>query len=129
MVPNLFGITVAELTALNPWIGSNCDTGIWSQLTSDGYEQVCVLRSNMQPTSTATTSANPTITTGPDPPAPTQPGASEKCLEWHTVADGDSCWAIANDAGISLDEFYQMNPGVGSNCEALWLGYAVCARE
>ncbi|GFP55620.1 LysM domain-containing protein ARB_00327 [Trichoderma asperellum] len=50
MVPDLFGITVAELTRLNPWIGSNCDTGIWSKLTSDGYEQVCVLRSGGQPT-------------------------------------------------------------------------------
>ncbi|UKZ93577.1 uncharacterized protein TrAFT101_008487 [Trichoderma asperellum] len=50
MVPDLFGITVAELTRLNPWIGSNCDTGIWSKMTSDGYEQVCVLRSGAQPT-------------------------------------------------------------------------------
>lgn len=50
MAPDLFGITVAELTRLNPWIGSNCDTGVWSKLTPDGYEQVCILGSGAQPT-------------------------------------------------------------------------------
>ncbi|KAK4163124.1 hypothetical protein QBC43DRAFT_355514, partial [Cladorrhinum sp. PSN259] len=123
MVPYLFGITVAELTRLNPWIGSDCDT--------DGYEQVCILGSDTQPTGSPTTTATtaPTTTTGTAPPAPTQPGTSENCKKWHTVADGDGCWSIAAAAGISLDEFYRMNPGVGSDCSTLCLGYAVCIGE
>ncbi|KAG6005151.1 hypothetical protein E4U21_000405 [Claviceps maximensis] len=131
MAPQLFGITVAELTRLNPWIGSNCDTGIWSHLTSDGYEQVCVLASDARPTSspTSTASAVPSTTTGAAPPAPTQPGTSKNCKKWHTVVSGDGCWSIANAAGIGLDEFYRMNTGVGSDCSALWLGYAVCIGE
>ncbi|KAG5929743.1 hypothetical protein E4U42_004670 [Claviceps africana] len=131
MVPQLFGITVAELTRLNPWIGSDCDTGIWSQLTRDGYEQVCVLASGTQPISSpaSTTRAAPSTTTGAVPPAPTQPGASKNCKKWHTVVSGDGCWSIANAAGIGLDEFYRMNTGVGSDCSALWLGYAVCVGE
>ncbi|KAG5951736.1 hypothetical protein E4U53_002385 [Claviceps sorghi] len=132
MVPQLFGITVAELTRLNPWIGSDCDGGIWSRLTRDGYEQVCVLASGgTQPVSppASTARAVPSTTTGAAPPAPTQPGASKNCKKWHTVVSGDGCWAIANAAGIGLDEFYRMNTGVGSDCSALWLGYAVCIGE
>ncbi|KAG6039143.1 hypothetical protein E4U41_003159 [Claviceps citrina] len=131
MVPDLFGITVAELTRLNPWIGSNCDTGIWSQLTPDGYEQVCVLGAGSQPTGspTATTNTVSTTTAGTAPPAPTQPGTSKNCKKWHTVVSGDGCWSIANAAAISLDDFYRMNTGVGSDCSALWLGYAVCIGE
>ncbi|KAG6168259.1 hypothetical protein E4U51_002407 [Claviceps purpurea] len=126
MVPQLFGITVAELTRLNPWIGSDCDTGIWSQMTPDGYEQVCVLASG---TPTSTTSSTVPTTTVVAPPAPTQPGASKNCKKWHTVVSGDGCWSIATAAGISLDDFYRMNTGVGSDCSALWLGYAVCVGE
>jgi hypothetical protein len=48
------------------------------------------------------------------------------CVKWHVVASDDGCWAIANQYAISLDDFYKWNPGVGSNCESLWLGYAVC---
>lgn len=131
MVPDLFDIIVVELTRLNPWIGSNCDTGIWSQLTLDGYEQVCVLGSGTQPTSlpTTTISTVPAKTTGTTPPAPTQPGTSKDCKKWHTVVSGDGCWSIANAAGISLDEFYRMNTGVGSDCSTLWLGYAVRIGE
>lgn len=132
MVPDLFGITVSELTRLNPWIGSNCDTGIWSQLTPDGYEQVCVLGSGTQPTDSPTAKTStilPTTTTGTAPPVPTQPGASKNCKKWHTVVAGDGCQSIANAAGISLDEFYRMNTGVGSDCSTLWSGYAVCIGE
>jgi LysM repeat protein len=63
---------------------------------------------------------------GVDPPAPTQPGAIAKCAKWHTVVEGDTCWAIADKHGISLENFYLWNPGVGSSCSSLWLGYAVC---
>ena len=63
---------------------------------------------------------------GAAPPAQTQPGTISSCKTWHTVVDGDGCWAIANAAGISLENFYSWNPGVGSDCSGLWLGYAVC---
>ncbi|KAG6235034.1 hypothetical protein E4U25_005314 [Claviceps purpurea] len=126
MVPHLLGITVTELTRLNPWIGPDCDTGFWSQLNADGRVQICVLAS-----ATPTTITNSTVptTTRAAPPAPTQPGASKNCRQWHKVISGDGCWSIATAAGISLDQFYRMNTGVGSNCSALSLGYAVCVGE
>lgn len=135
MVPTLFNITVAELTNMNTWIGTNCDANIFSKLTPDGYEQLCVMKAGASTTSSISksTTASPTTSTststGVPPPAPTQPGASTKCKKWHTVVDNDTCYDIANNAGITLDYFYQMNPGVGSNCGSLWKGYAVCIGE
>lgn len=155
MAPSLFNITVSELTNLNPWIGSDCDTGIWAHMTNDGYEQVCIMKSDTIQSSSSSTSAmsssktssapmssmsatSSTMTTstttsqtasGPPPPAPTQPGTSSKCQKWHTVVSGDTCYDISAAAGIALSEFYRMNPGVGSDCSALWLGYAVCIGE
>lgn len=107
----IVNVTISELTSLNPWIGEDCDTGLWSAMSSDGYTQLCLLLSTV---------------TSPDPPAQTQPGVPANCNKWHVVEDGDGCWAIANKYGIALDDFYTLNPGVGSDCLSLWRGYAVC---
>lgn len=129
MIPDILGMTQQQLVSLNPWIGSSCDTGIWSQLTNDGYEQLCVQAktgfptTTIEPSSTSTSTATATTSTLA---APTQPGASKDCVKWHKVASGDGCWSIANDAGITLDTFYALNPGVGTDCSTLWLGYLVC---
>ncbi|KAK3326619.1 hypothetical protein B0H66DRAFT_617709 [Apodospora peruviana] len=63
---------------------------------------------------------------GVSPPAPTRPGSIETCRLYHEVVSGDGCCAISQQYGISLDDFYLWNPGVGTDCGALWLGYAVC---
>jgi hypothetical protein len=33
---------------------------------------------------------------------------------------------MAKAAGITLAEFYRLNPAVGTNCGGLWAGYAYC---
>ncbi|RAH55275.1 hypothetical protein BO85DRAFT_461432 [Aspergillus piperis CBS 112811] len=48
------------------------------------------------------------------------------CNKWHLVADGDNCWSIEQDAGITAGQFNTWNPYVGSSCANLWLGYWVC---
>ncbi|KAF3402057.1 LysM domain-containing protein [Penicillium rolfsii] len=48
------------------------------------------------------------------------------CNAFHLVASGDSCQAIATEAGVSLADFFTWNPTVGSGCASLWLGYYVC---
>jgi hypothetical protein len=35
---------------------------------------------------------------------------TENCNRFHLVEEGDGCWAIANDAGIALDDLYAWNP-------------------
>jgi LysM repeat protein len=76
--------------------------------------------------STPTTSQRPTTTGGGVPaPTQTQEGANPSCQKWYVVVRGDGCWAIANTAGIALEDFYKWNPGVGE-CANLYPDYAVC---
>ncbi|KAK8091448.1 LysM domain-containing protein [Apiospora hydei] len=39
---------------------------------------------------------------------------------------GDTCGAIASDAGISIDDFYAWNPAVKTDCSLLFLDFYVC---
>ncbi|KAI0191720.1 LysM domain-containing protein [Xylaria flabelliformis] len=69
MVPDLLGMTIEDLVSLNPWIGSNCDAGIWSHLNNEGYLQLCVESGTTGP---STTQAPPSSTTPCG--TPTSPG-------------------------------------------------------
>jgi hypothetical protein len=47
--------------------------------------------------------------------------------KYHKVVPGDNCWAIANQYGISLDQFYLWNPAVKpTSCQSLLPDYYVC---
>lgn len=129
MFESLFNITVERVTALNPWIGSDCDTGVWGAVANDGYEQICVEASSTASTSTSITaisSATSISSTVATPTATAMPDEASNCNKWHTVVSGDGCQAIADEYGITLTDFYSWNPDVGSACASLWLGYAVC---
>lgn len=77
--------------------------------------------------STSTTTSLPVSTTSTAaPPAQTQPGVIDSCKKFHTVVSGDYCFALTQEYGISLDQFYEWNPTVGTDCRNLWLGYDVC---
>ncbi|PCG89476.1 hypothetical protein PENOC_106380 [Penicillium occitanis (nom. inval.)] len=100
-----FGVTLAELYAWNPSIGSSC-TNLWI-----GYAY-CV----KGPATTATTTSV----------GPTQTGIAANCDKYHNVVTGDSCAAIEDEYGITFAQLYKWNPAIGSNCETLDVGYAVC---
>ncbi|MCJ1384752.1 hypothetical protein MMC17_007870 [Xylographa soralifera] len=58
---------------------------------------------------------------------PTQSGIAANCDAFYTVQSGDSCSAITDKfANFTLAQFYSWNPAVGSSCQYLDLGYAVC---
>lgn len=80
--------------------------------------------------STATTSTPATTTVpsggGVATPSPVQAGIPSNCNAFHFVVSGDGCAAIASAAQISLTDLYKWNPGVGSTCSTLYLGYYVC---
>ncbi|KAK0487543.1 LysM domain-containing protein [Armillaria novae-zelandiae] len=42
----------------------------------------------------------------------------------YVVKSGDTCWAIATDAGIDVARFQAANPGI--KCESLAIGQRVC---
>ncbi|KAI6794616.1 hypothetical protein KC361_g5453 [Hortaea werneckii] len=59
-------------------------------------------------------------------PSPPQPGIDSDCSAFYLVREGDGCYAIANNHGISLEEFYTYNPSVGDDCSTLYPDYYVC---
>ncbi|RJE24636.1 LysM domain protein [Aspergillus sclerotialis] len=102
--------TLSEFYSWNPAVGDDC-----SGLQAGYY--VCV---GVSGTSTATTTAS---VTGP---TPQQTGIAPNCNDYHLVGSGDTCASIAKDNDISLSDFYEWNPAVGSSCSSLWKGYYVC---
>jgi len=64
--------------------------------------------------------------TATGPGGPVQNGIASNCNAYYTVASGDSCAAIESRYDLTFAQLYQWNPAIGSNCENLWVGYAVC---
>lgn len=116
------GITLAQLYQWNSGVGADC-SGMWASV----YVCVGVVGQTTFSTSTTTTT-KPSTTTGNGvaTPTPIQPGMNGSCDGFHLVSSGDSCYGIAQNAGITLDQFYAWNPTVGTSCSSLWLGYYVC---
>jgi len=46
------------------------------------------------------------------------------CTSVYTAVDGDSCWDIATNNGITLDDLYSYNPGL--NCDPLSINQQIC---
>ncbi|RPA86665.1 hypothetical protein BJ508DRAFT_410891 [Ascobolus immersus RN42] len=61
-------------------------------------------------------------------PGPTQSRVTEGCGKWHLAVDGDSCYGIARNNGLTLEDFYRWNPDVNQDgeCMSLRIGYAYC---
>ncbi|PYI36203.1 hypothetical protein BP00DRAFT_386649 [Aspergillus indologenus CBS 114.80] len=57
---------------------------------------------------------------------PTQSGMASNCETFYTAIDGDSCWSIQQEYGISAKDFLTWNPAVGSDCGGLWVGESYC---
>ncbi len=108
-----YGISLANFYLWNPAVGSTC-----ASLDVGDYVCVGVIGG------TATTTAGNGVAT----PTPTQAGMVTNCAYFHLVASGDQCGNIAATYDISLADFYQWNPAVGSTCAALDIGYYVCVN-
>ncbi|RMJ21574.1 LysM domain-containing protein, partial [Aspergillus sp. HF37] len=89
------GITIAQFYQWNPEVGEQC-TNLWL-----GY-RYCISGPTASSTSTTTSPTN-----GPQPPGPTQAGEPDNCNKWHLVESGDNCYSVAQEAGITLDQFYK----------------------
>ncbi|KAL2060600.1 hypothetical protein VTL71DRAFT_9241 [Oculimacula yallundae] len=58
-------------------------------------------------------------------PSPLEPGTISSCKQYYQVLDGDTCSSVAKHYGITTAQFNAWNPGVGTDCSKLYLGY-VC---
>ncbi|KAI2624653.1 hypothetical protein GGS26DRAFT_564572 [Hypomontagnella submonticulosa] len=113
----MYSITLAQFVQWNPAAKSDC-TGLWSQT----YACVGLIGSPTSPPVSTTTTKGNGITT----PTPTQPDMVNNCDSFYFVVSGDTCTTIASKSGITLAQFNQWNPSVGTNCQGLWLKAYVC---
>ncbi|KAI4858574.1 hypothetical protein F4820DRAFT_442209 [Hypoxylon rubiginosum] len=113
----LYSISVAQFVQWNPAAKSDC-SGLWGST----YACVGVIGTTPTPSVTTTTSVGNGIAT----PTPTQPSMVNNCDSFYYVASGDYCASIASKSGISLAQFVEWNPSVGSSCTGLWLDAYVC---
>jgi hypothetical protein len=120
-IANDHSIALDDFYSWNPAIGTDC-----AGLQPDVY--VCVgLGSSSTASATKTTSSfTTTVGAGVTTPTPTQTGMVSTCDKFYYVISDDGCWAIANDNGIALDDFYSWNPAVGSDCSGLQSDVYVC---
>lgn len=115
-------ITVEQLTAWNPWIGPDCDTGIYANLGDTDFRAVCI--------GVNSTATNPSPTTSSVvTPSPVQSGIAKDCNTFYKVKSGDGCYDIAKSYGISLDVFYSYNPAVDDDCSKLYPDNYVCVGK
>ncbi|GAW18021.1 hypothetical protein ANO14919_074900 [Xylariales sp. No.14919] len=118
-------ITTQQLVNWNPWVGSDCDTGIYSGLLANATRAICI-GTNLTDFPLNVTNSTALLTTNSTSLPPTQTGIIGNCSEYYTAKEGDVCWTIAKEYNITLDRFYAWNPAVGLVCENLLIGYAYC---
>ncbi|PCG89723.1 hypothetical protein PENOC_105280 [Penicillium occitanis (nom. inval.)] len=108
------GISLTDFYAWNPAVGTSC-------AYLDLNEYVCVLV--IGATASATSTSTPTVPSNGIPtPTPYQTGMATNCDDFYLVVTNDECGTIATNHGITLSQFYQWNPAVGSSCQYLGLG-------
>jgi hypothetical protein len=114
-------IPFSSFLAWNPALGENCQN-LWLEaeycVAGPGWSTVYY---GMDATTTASSTSAPGTATSSavTPPGPTQSGAAPNCQKWYIAVAGDSCQAIADAHGITLDQFYAWNPAVGSKSRAV----------
>lgn len=130
LLENEYGITFAQLQFWNPSLNSTCGNLILGDAYCvDGPSMSSTTGSGgtVTPTSTTTTTVSTTasVTSSVSVPGPTQTGITSSCTQYYLVQSGDTCDSIVAEFDITITEFEEWNPAVGSNCN-IWGGYAYC---
>lgn len=95
-----YSITHENFILWNPDVSNDCITNFWPTYS------YCV---------------------GLGPTGATQPNIAKNCIAWHTVGDGDGCWSIEQEYGITHENFILWNPDVSSDCVTnFWPAYSYC---
>jgi hypothetical protein len=116
----------------NPSLGASCRV-----ITGQSY---CVERNFGIPeaepttatpiaTTTTSTKASPTVGNGITTPRPTQPGITGNCNKFYKPSKNEDCGDVLTSHGITWEEFYSWNQGVGSNCEKMWADTNHCVGK
>lgn len=60
---------------------------------------------------------------------PVAPDTIKDCTYFYNAKSGDTCASIANDWGITAQQFLAYNPSVKSDCSGLIIGNSYCIEE
>ncbi|THC91912.1 hypothetical protein EYZ11_008622 [Aspergillus tanneri] len=102
------------------WTNGGSSTGT----TDPNVSSSCTYWANSIITATA---ASTTTNNSGNTPSPTQSGLISTCNAFYKVQVNDICYDIASYYGnFTLDQFYEWNPSVKSDCSGLQAGYYVC---
>ena len=69
---------------------------------------------------------NACVGVAPLPTGTVQSGTVRNCGVYYQVHKDENCWDISQLKAISLDAFFELNPGLRPNCTNLWVGNYVC---
>ncbi|KAH7024976.1 uncharacterized protein B0I36DRAFT_416907 [Microdochium trichocladiopsis] len=119
-----YGITRSQFLGWNTEVNKDC-TNLWL----DYYVCVHVSGAGSGPTTTTTTSKTTTPPTSQPTnsgPQPQMPGIVPSCKKFHLVKDGEGCWAIYTNAGITFEQFRAYNTQIDENCSNMWKDVYVC---
>ncbi|KAL4924009.1 uncharacterized protein BDV17DRAFT_295820 [Aspergillus undulatus] len=114
-------VSTPTFQSWNPSINSKC-----SNLQALVHQYVCISPPGsmsiphdfpLVPASTAAPVPDDAVTT-----------SNKKCGYWYTIQDGDGCESVASTFGIPVQDFYFLNPQLGTNCSSLWLGNSYCVQ-
>lgn len=103
-ISSKFDLISTEFYSWNPSVGSGCPALILG-------DWVCVGTTGFAPSPT---------------PSPIYSTTVDDCFAFYLVQSGDYCSKITQEVDITLSQFYEWNPSVGTSCEALILDWWVC---
>ncbi|EAW24579.1 uncharacterized protein NFIA_041570 [Aspergillus fischeri NRRL 181] len=108
-------ITLTQFLSWNPSIDPICAN--WANQIG---HVICVGNpvGYLEPTDAYATSA--TVTTPVAVPTNAMNGSQSYCAQWYNVSAGDYCSMTAVKYGITLNDFYFLNPEIDANCTNLW---------
>ncbi|KAH6994563.1 hypothetical protein EDB82DRAFT_502077 [Fusarium venenatum] len=114
-IESYYKLPLKDFYAWNPSVGTHCLSlvvGYW----------VCVSIVGWTPPQPSPTAPGNGIKT----PLPIRAGMVINCNRFHEVQETTTCASIQNYYNISMEQLAEWNPGVGSHCNALVVGYYVC---
>ncbi|KAK0543515.1 hypothetical protein OC846_005779 [Tilletia horrida] len=115
---------VQQLISFNPELGTSCE-----QVSNLVGTRICLSPNGGWPSVTSSPYSLPSASpTAKAPvPSPVAPNTTTNCGKYYLVGSGDMCYNVTLANGVSLQDFYTMNPMLNTtSCNNLYLGYYYC---
>ncbi|KAK3679998.1 hypothetical protein LTR78_000375 [Recurvomyces mirabilis] len=120
-------ITLTQFMSWNP----NFDPLCQNAGNFVGYE-VCLSPPGGILTPTATSDLGGGVSSAPTAAVPVpsnaMDGSNRNCGKWYNIVSGDECGTVSVGNGITLDDFYFLNPEINTQCTNLLLDIAYCVQ-